>query len=544
MRRRSSCTFQIVNHATLQLAFAVVAVLGSSRPCAAGHRSWLRVLQENSEAHSAGGNASSGSHASVELTSSGGAQGNDTTHSFMLSSAQRARGLTYIGSAERLRLALDRALKRKRLTVTAIGGSITAGAGAVDSPRDAWVDRLQTWLVEMYGGAHGVNVTVNNGAVPGTTSAYMCACFRRHVPQDVDVVFIEYAVNDEHRKEPIFDNNARKPMERLVRKLLLLPSRPAIVLLNTFAWFNTQPFEGVFWSSAEREFQELAWYYHLPTVSVKAACYADMVAAKEGYSVHAPRLRDLQELKGKAFYYDPIHPDGNTGHRVMAELAMHLVATVARDLKTNPINSADDDGAAAPLPRPMIRDNHASTHDTCFVGPHFRDDCVGLHEGWEWVNEAKGPRPKWGYVAKEVGKVIQLRLNTLVSASTPYKPVLVQLAHLRSYEHMGWAEVTCASNCSCPPTRFNGHTADKTSLLGLHKAYVTQHEACVLEVKVLEETASGEHKVKLAGAIVSDQAGEQQAYPYNAETLEYVHDISLNPGGWGSEGVFDARNHI
>jgi hypothetical protein len=32
-------------------------------------------------------------------------------YSYMLSAAQRARGLTYVGSAERLRLALDRALK-------------------------------------------------------------------------------------------------------------------------------------------------------------------------------------------------------------------------------------------------------------------------------------------------------------------------------------------------------------------------------------------------------------------------------------------------
>jgi hypothetical protein len=38
---------------------------------------------------------------------------------------------------------------------------------------------------------------------------YMCACFRRHVPQDADVIFLEYAVNDEHRKEPLFHNSAR-----------------------------------------------------------------------------------------------------------------------------------------------------------------------------------------------------------------------------------------------------------------------------------------------------------------------------------------------
>jgi hypothetical protein len=59
-------------------------------------------------------------------------------------------------------------------------------------------------------------------------------------------------------------------------------------------WISNNHTQGIFWSSAEREFQEFAWYYSLPTVSVKAACYHDMVAAKHGFSVHAPRERDQQ----------------------------------------------------------------------------------------------------------------------------------------------------------------------------------------------------------------------------------------------------------
>ena len=136
---------------------------------------------------------------------------------------------------------------------------------------DAWVDRLEAWLRDFYQ-PWGTNVTVNNGAVPGerapavvcisiggrgrsggrrgpceralaralcvlaptptlaflpgpphrcitqqqhhkttkgTTSAFMCACFRRHVPSDADVVFIEYAVNDDEHKAPAFNNNVR-----------------------------------------------------------------------------------------------------------------------------------------------------------------------------------------------------------------------------------------------------------------------------------------------------------------------------------------------
>jgi hypothetical protein len=37
----------------------------------------------------------------------------------------------------------------------------------------------------------------------------MCACYRRHVPEDADVVFVEYAVNDDDRREPAFNNAVR-----------------------------------------------------------------------------------------------------------------------------------------------------------------------------------------------------------------------------------------------------------------------------------------------------------------------------------------------
>jgi hypothetical protein len=48
---------------------------------------------------------------------------------------------------------------------------------------------------------------------------------------------------------------------------------------------------------------------------VKASSYAEMVAGRRGFDVAAPRERDEARLKGHAFYFDYIHPDGSTGHR-------------------------------------------------------------------------------------------------------------------------------------------------------------------------------------------------------------------------------------
>ena len=37
------------------------------------------------------------------------------------------------------------------------------------------------------------------------------------------------------------------------------------------------------------------------------------------------------------------------------------------------------------------------------------------------------------------------------------------LVHLKSYEHMGKAELTCLSGCTCEPYVLNGHTAEHVS---------------------------------------------------------------------------------
>ena len=52
----------------------------------------------------------------------------------------------------------------------------------------------------------------------------------------------------------------------------------------------------------------------------------------------------------------------------MAELAMHLIAVAAKDVVTNPAGAADEAAAAAPLPRPMMRDNQASAGSDKWLG--------------------------------------------------------------------------------------------------------------------------------------------------------------------------------
>ncbi|GFH13751.1 SGNH_hydro domain-containing protein [Haematococcus lacustris] len=68
----------------------------------------------------------------------------------------------------------------------------------------------------------------------GALSAYMSACHNVHVPKSADIIFVEYSVNDQAVALPVFDNAMRRPYERLLRKLLKYPNRPAVVLVHTY----------------------------------------------------------------------------------------------------------------------------------------------------------------------------------------------------------------------------------------------------------------------------------------------------------------------
>ncbi len=114
-------------------------------------------------------------------------------------SALETRQLAQVnpGNPARLRAAMDRFVKGQNLTVVFLGGSISAGQGAVislgagETTKDCkgfpfWAEDVLTLGLAGKGGG----VTVHNGAVPGTLSAYMSACQNVHSPKQADVFFV------------------------------------------------------------------------------------------------------------------------------------------------------------------------------------------------------------------------------------------------------------------------------------------------------------------------------------------------------------------
>ncbi len=128
---------------------------------------------------------------------------------------------------------------------------------------------------------------------------------------------------------------------------------------------------------------QLGHYYDLPMLSVKACCHELMVDGVPGFRVEQTRNNDragLQEVRGGgaweganglshregcacsrtlstrtarkraarggrgarttqiAFNWDPVHPDGRTGARVMAELALGLLQSSLSGLEQRPLS--------------------------------------------------------------------------------------------------------------------------------------------------------------------------------------------------------------
>ena len=139
------------------------------------------------------------------------------TFTWLSTEAVRQMAQAVPGHRARLRAALGRFMESENLTVAFIGGSITAGQGAVDGMA------FPFWAEAAMHAAMGDKVNVKNGAVPGTLSSYMSVCHNVHVAQEADVIFVDYTLNDPHDAHPIMENPIRRAFERLLRKLLNYP---------------------------------------------------------------------------------------------------------------------------------------------------------------------------------------------------------------------------------------------------------------------------------------------------------------------------------
>ena len=139
-----------------------------------------------------------------------------------------------LGSLSRLAAVGERLRRGCPLRFAALGGSSTAGHAL-----QRWSPALFHSLLLRHINAsfpHAEHRHANAGT-PGTGPVYMDKCLRYELPgwlEQLDLVTLEYTQNNQYFADKV-------SLERLIRRLLALPSRPAVVLVSFPAWSQLLP---------------------------------------------------------------------------------------------------------------------------------------------------------------------------------------------------------------------------------------------------------------------------------------------------------------
>ncbi|GIL91193.1 hypothetical protein Vretimale_18816 [Volvox reticuliferus] len=430
--------------------------------------------------------------ASVEINKAaiGGVLAPLLSYKFLLPMPQLRAGLAYAGSRARLRrFVRDLIHGNKPLKIGALGGSVTWGQGASNRATTSWFSVVAHWLTAAF---PSINITARNGAVPATPASFMVMCLDHFVDPDVDLVFLEYILNN-GLDDRVFDNQVIQVMERLIRKLLDLPGKPAVVMMQVPTHSMARYGDGVRFHHTMEDLEgALAQYYDVQYLSLRTALY---------------RLAAIDREDG--FLWDQMfvdHHPGDSGHRVMADLVIYMLQDTALDLLLDPWSYTEQRGEQEkPLQVPMYSGNVAPAAAMCLCGDLFSSAVASnASEGFAFVNEGSEWKPRWGYVATQPRARLVMRFDTRRPHLPPDHRVSLYLHYLKSYEHMGVVNLSCTSGCWCDTVEVDAHITEHWSQMYQTRLVATQSDSCEVTLTVLPKTSSGEHKFKVSGAIISE----------------------------------------
>lgn len=213
------------------------------------------------------------------------------------------RSIMHAGNPYRLKKVVEKAQNGETVTIAAIGGSITQGAGAVPINTECYSRKFYEGFLKLTG-ADRDNVQYVKAGVGGTPSELGMIRYEVDVLKDgavkPDLVIVEFAVNDAG------DETNGVCFESLVKRILLSDNDPAVLIL--FAVFADD------WNLQDRLIP-VARAYDVPAVSVKNAV---------SWQFQDPAK---QIMTRNQFFYDRFHPT-NLGHTIMADCMLYLMKQI------------------------------------------------------------------------------------------------------------------------------------------------------------------------------------------------------------------------
>ena len=204
----------------------------------------------------------------------------------------------------RLKNLMKRAANGESLVIGFLGGSITQGSLS-STPETCYAYLVYEWWKKSFPNAEFSFV---NGGIGGTTSHYGGArawkdvlCYRP------DIVTVDFSVNDDANE--FFEET----YEGTLRRLLMAPSAPAVVVLNN-VFYDTG-------KNAQEYHNRIADHYGIPHVSIKDTIFPDVESGKIVRADITP---------------DNLHPN-DKGHRLVADEICKLLDSIKAEVEEEAI---------------------------------------------------------------------------------------------------------------------------------------------------------------------------------------------------------------
>lgn len=264
------------------------------------------------------------------------------------------KGIVSYGDTARFRLFMDKLKQGKPVTVVALGGSVTFGSQVANPNENAFFPRISKWIQNHFPNPDHVFL---NSAVPGTPSSYMALCMKWHVPGTVDLVFLEYNINDGDESG---DVPLRRSHERLLRLLLALPNRPALMEIVVHRWLKDHellnhrvPYRHA-GDAGDDEIGILSNFYHIPWVSMRSLMWDKVFSSNQ-----------TDRICWTDFMSDPGHPNAR-GHHYISDMVILFMRHIAEDVLKNPIGSRNGNlDIMQPLPDPLYPVRNLYSFKSC-----------------------------------------------------------------------------------------------------------------------------------------------------------------------------------
>ena len=255
------------------------------------------------------------------------------------------RSLVSTGDLNRVWQVMTKARRGEKITVAAIGGSITQGAKA-SKPELRYGNLVAEWWRKTFPKAEVVFVNAGIGATGSNFGALRAQ--RDLLSSQPDFVVVEYSVNDGNTQA------AAETLEGLIRQILKQPNQPAAVQLFMMhqGGGNAQEWHG-----------KVGAHYSLPRVSFRDALWPEIKAGRVAWD---------------AVMADDVHPN-DPGHACAAEYVTSLLDSALKNLRQGL--------AVPPLPAPLFSDLYE--HTSLFEAPDLKPV---TNSGWTldttWKNWA------------------------------------------------------------------------------------------------------------------------------------------------------------